>query len=203
MARPLLASAVELAARTGRSATDQNLVGALQDASRRFRGAVHHEVHRVAGDVLELDGTGGRIIMLPAVPIVSITSLVLDDDTELVAGTDYSVRKSLGLLRSLNGCWPVRDGFATITYTHGYDATPVAEADADEDNPAGSIPGLPDDIQAAVLDMAQILLNVDAGVQSKTVLGDSVQFGAAASVGTTQVWSDAVDNHIIARSDRA
>lgn len=198
MPAPLLASAAELSRRVGRPANDMRLLGALQDASRRFRGAVHHEVSRVVDDELELDGAGSRFILLPARPVVSIASLVLADDdaTELVAGTDYSIRKREGILRRLSGrVWPNADAFATLTYTHGYDAA--------IDPTDGSVPGLPEDIQAAVLDMAQILLNVEPGVQSKTVLGDTVAFGASSATGVTQVWSDAVANHILHRGDRA
>jgi len=195
MALPVLAVAAELAARTGRPVGDQRLVAALVDASRRFRSAVSHDVSLVT-DELELDGSGSRTILLPAAPIVSVTSLVLVTGEVLVDRVHFQIGKRAGLLRRLGGrVWPDALGFAQLTYTHGYDAVT-----ADED---GALSLLPGDIQGAVLDMAQILMNVTPGVQSKTVLGDTTAFGAAASVGVTQVWTDAVSNYQLHRGDEA
>lgn len=196
MALPPLALASELATRTGRPAGDQRLVAAITDASRRFRAAVSHDVSLVTGEVLELDGPGSRTILLPAAPVVSVTELrLLDSGLVLVERVDFSVGKKAGLLRRLGGrYWPDELGFASITYTHGYSTTLSLE---------GTMDLLPEDIQGAVLDMAQILLNVTPGVQSKTVLGDTVAFGAAASVGVTQSWTEAVENHQLHKGDRA
>ena len=194
---PPLASAVELAGLTGLNVGNLKLDAALRDASRRFRGAVHHDVSRVEGETIELDGSGSSVLLLPALPVVSIQSLELLG-VPLTLGTHYTLSKRRGILERKGGSWGSELGAVELTYTHGYDATPVAADGATEADPAGSLPGVPGDIQAAVLELAQILLNVDVGVQSKTVLGDTVSFGAAA-VGATQQWSDVVSNYVIHR----
>lgn len=196
---PLLALPSELAVLTGRSAGDQRLVAAIVDASRRFRSAVKHQVSLVEDDVIELDGSGGRVLLLPGpLPVISISSVLLDD-AALEHKTDYRFSKTTGVLRRSRGrVWPAVEGIVQVTYTHGYDATPAPPAG---DQPA-TIPGLPEDIQGAVLGLAQVLLVVTPGVQSKTVLGDTVAFGAAATVGATQEWVDAVENYRLS-GDRA
>lgn len=198
MALPVLARIADLAQRTGRPLGDQRMVAALVTASSRFRGAVHHDVSLVTDEVIELDGSGSRVILLPAVPVVSVARLELSDSgAVLVERRDFSVGKKTGILRRLpqGRSWPDVLGYAQLTYTHGYDATP--------DTQTGELSGLPADIQSAVLDMAEILLTVEAGVQSKTVLGDTVAYGSAGTTGVTQAWSDAVLNYEIANGDRA
>lgn len=193
---PPLASLPELAGVTGKPVADLRLAAALRDASRRFRGAVHHDVSLVEGETIELDGSGSSVLLLPALPVVSIQSLELQG-VALELNVDYRLSKRRGILERTHGrSWSCDLGAVELTYTHGYDATPVAEAAGTDGVPAGSLPHVPGDIQAAVLEMAQILLNVDVGVQSKTVLGDTTSFGSAA-VGATQQWSDAVSNYVI------
>jgi HK97 family phage major capsid protein len=198
-ALPPLALVSELAGITGRSPSDQNLVGAIRDASRRFRGAVHHDVTLTVGETVEAIGDGSTILLLPAFPVVidpdatpALLLTVTVDGTELVAGSDYRVDKTRGILERVGyRFWPRGIGRVEVTYSHGYERTVVAAAGSDPER----LEGVPEDIQAAILGMAQILLNVTPGVQSKTVLGDTTQFGAASSVGATQEWVTAVENY--------
>ena len=193
---PPLASARELAAITGRSAADQNLVAALRAASSRFRGKVGHSVSLATETLREFDGDGTSSLYLEAIPIVSVDALLVDD-VALAAGTDYRVSKRAGLVKLTHGRFPRLLGCIQATYTHGYDATP----DTDED--VLPLPNMPGDIQTAVLELAQTILTVTPGVQAQTVLGDSITFGAAATIGATQQWSDTVAAYTVGRGDRA
>lgn len=195
MPEVVLARASELAVRAGRSATDPLLLAALVDASRRFRSAVHHPVHLVSDDTIELDGPGSRILLLPAAPVVSISSFTFDGVPQ-IPRVDYRLSKKAGMVQRISaGTWPSLFGAVEITYTHGY-VVPT-----DQNGSLEAVDGnLPGDIQAAVLDMAETLLNVVKGLQSRTVLGDTMSFGTVAVTGVTQQWSDAVDNHVLHRS---
>lgn len=189
MALPPLATAEQLAVRAGRSATDPVLKARLVDASRRFREAVHWDVSRTEGDVVELNGDGGRILLLPVKHVQSVAEVAVDGVA--LATTAWRLDKRNGILERVGGVWPAGLARVEVTYTHGFDATTK-----DDQDPPG-LRYVPDGIQGAVLGMAEILLNITAGLSSRTVLGDTVQFGAAASVGATQEWTDAVTNHMI------
>lgn len=161
---------------------------------------MHHDVsYSATPDVLELEGDGSGLILLPHFPLVAVTSIEVGT-TELStdAEVDFRPLKAQGMIRRLGAFWP-RGALITITYTHGFDCTvtPATGSPGDDDYVPEAIAGLPEDIQGAVLGMAEVLLVTDAGVQSKTVLGDTVTFGAAATVGETQAWSDAVSNYAL------
>lgn len=200
MSSPYLATPAALAARTGLPETDLKLKEKLRAASDRFRAAVHHQVSLVVDDVVYLDGPGSSVLLVPG-PIVSITSFVLDDGTvdgvPLARNVDYRASRDTGVIKRVYGIWPDQLEFAVLTYTHGYE-----NENTDPDD-ATRLVGIPDEIQTAVLDMAETMLNIELGVQQRTVLGDSVQFGAASSVGTTQSWTDAVSGYEFGRGDRA
>lgn len=190
MALPPLATPEQLASLTGRPAGDQKLRAQLKQASRRFRSAVGYPVSLVENETVELNGTGSRILLLPVLAVVSV-SIVEVDGVAVTAGSGYRLDKRSGMLERVGACWPSGLGRVHVTYSHGWDATVK-----DTEDPPG-LKFVPEDIQGAVLDMAQILLNIVLGQQSRTVLGDSVAFGTAASVGTTQDWATAVANHRI------
>lgn len=181
---PVLASSLELARKTGRTPSDEDVIDALRQASNRFVGAVGHPVALVEGDTIELDGNGGQAINLPAVPVESVTS-VLIDGTALEPAA-YRATKRTGILRRRDGgVWP-RGAAIEVTYAHGY--------------PLDRIPA---DIQSAVLEKAEIILNIIVGIQQRSVLGDSVAFGTVAAVGSTEAWSQAVANYSINDGDEA
>lgn len=189
MALPPLATAEQLAIIAGRSAADPVLKSRLRDASRRFREAVGWDVSRTEEDVVELNGDGGRILLLPVKYVQAIDAVAVDGVD--LAATTWRLDKRNGILERVGGCWPRGLARVHVTYSHGFDAT-----EKDGEDPAG-LKNVPDGIQGAVLGMAEILLNITAGLTSRTVLGDTVAFGAAASVGATQEWTDAVNNYKI------
>lgn len=177
MPTELLADPEELAIWLGKPVTDPKLLASLRAASRRFRGAVGHEVNLVTGDVVTLDGNGRESLLLPVWPTTAVSSVLLDGD-ELVEGTDFSWSDA-GMLRRL-GCyhWPDKLRCLTVTYSHGWD--PV-----------------PEDIQEAVIDQARTMFTVPAGIQSKAVGGQSVTFGSTAAVGVSDQWAKAVLRHSV------
>lgn len=189
MALPPLATVDQLAIRAGRPASDPLLAARLTDASRRFREAVGWDVSRTEG-AHELNGDGGRILLLPVKHVDTVTSVRVDD-VVLVARRDYRVDRRNGMLERVGGVWPSGLGRIEVGYIYGFDAET-----RDTATPAGLL-HVPEGIQGAVLGMAEILLNVTAGLVSRTVLGDTIQFGAASTVGTTQDWAEAVNDYRI------
>lgn len=177
----LLADPEELAASLGVQATDPKLVWALTAASRRFRGAVRHPVSLVAGDAFTLDGGGRESVLLPAAPVLAVSSVVLDG-TALTAGTDFDWSAD-GFLRRLDGVWPDRLRCIQGLYDHGYSV-------------------IPEDVQEVVIDQARAMYRIDPGVQTKTVGGQSVTFGVQAAIGVTAQWTAAVERYQLNRGDR-
>ncbi|MGY4902566.1 mobile element protein [Streptomyces sp. 900116325] len=177
-----LADPAELAAWLPVDKEDPKLLGALTAASRRFRGAVRHRVSLVDGDTVVLDGRGGESVLLPAAPVVDVTSLLLDGE-ELAEGTAFAWSRD-GFLRRLGGCWPDRLRCIQVTYDHGF-----AE--------------IPEDIQEVVIDQARTMFRVQPGVQTIQAGGESITYGAQAAVGVTAQWSAMVEKYQLNRGDRA
>jgi hypothetical protein len=177
----LLADPEELAASLGVQPTEPKLVWALTAASRRFRGAVRHPVSLVAGDAFVLDGNGRESVLLPAAPVLAVSSVTLDGES-LTEGTDFDWSAD-GFLRRLGGVWPDRLRCIRGAYDHGYAV-------------------IPEDIQEVVVDQARALYRIDPGVQTKTVGGQSVTFGVQAAIGVTAQWTAAVERYQLNRGDR-
>lgn len=176
-----LADVDMLARRVRRPASDPLVVDALRQATGNFRGAVGHAVTKVEADEVELDGNGAAGILLPAAPVDSIASVRVDGRP--LPSSAYRVVKRSGILRRRDGAFWPRGAAVEVVYTHGH----------------GSVP---EDVSAAVLERAETIFNVLAGIQSNTVLGDSVTFSTSA-IGSTQAWTDAVANYSLGRGDEA
>lgn len=170
-----LADVADLAALTGRDLTDPVLSLALSRASARFRSAVRSTVTRVDDDEVTLEGDGSRSLLLPDVPVLSVTSVTAGGET--VPG--YRWFRD-GRLRRLPGWpgWP--DDRVTVVYSHGHDPVPA-------------------DIVEVVLHAAQAILATQPGVQTMAIGGQSVTFERA---GVTGAWSVAVDRYRIGWSER-
>lgn len=174
-ALPPLAEPDDLAESLGVAADNRRLVRALAAASADFRGAVHHPVSLVTGDVLRLDGTGTRTLRLPVANVQAVHSVVaLGQALEVHWSAD-------GLLDRADGrLWPCQRGAVTVTLDHGYD--PV-----------------PEDVQAAVLDRAESRYRIRRGLASKQVGGINLTFDS----GVTEQWVECVAAYRIRRGDRA
>lgn len=177
----LLADPADLAAKTGLSAEDPELLAALRSASRDFVGAVRHPVRLVIGDEIWLDGSGTTLLQLPCAPVISVN--LVEVAGAVVTDFDWSED---GLLERAAG-WPRRLRSVRVVFSHGY----------------LMVPG---DIADAVLQKAEMGLNVTAGLSSMTVGGESLTFAtrsAASVVGVTDTWTRTVQKYQLNRGDRS
>lgn len=171
-----LTDSLAVGRRVGLSPESEKLADAVRRASGRFRGQVGHHVTLVTADVAYLNGGGSGVLALPAAPVAGLTILV--DGTPLAEYTDYTVDRAIGLVRLKRGrVFPDELGNIRVTYTHGF-----------PDN------AVPQDIQDVVGELAEMILNAEAGIQSRSVLGDSTAYGAA-TVGSTQAWTRTVSKY--------
>ncbi|MEU4256270.1 mobile element protein [Streptomyces fradiae] len=175
-----LADPAELALMVGAPADDPRMLLQLRNASRRFRGAVGHQVTLVEDDTVVLDGTGRSSLLLPVWPTVAVTSVTLDG-VLLAEGADYEWSASGVLRRAGGGRWPDRLRCATVVYSHGWAV-------------------VPEDIAEAVLDKAAAMYKIPIGVASKAVGGQSVTYGAQQAIGVTDQWDKAVQRHRVRTS---
>src|SRR5512142_382423 len=105
--------------------TAERLIAAASDA---VRAEVGQTITEVVDDTVALWGTGGRLLALPELPVISVTSVTIDDGTAstvLTTDTGYRLIKASGLLWRKNGVWAC-DEEVTVVYSHGYEAVPQA-----------------------------------------------------------------------------
>jgi hypothetical protein len=175
-----LANPADLAVWLGVSADDPKLLQALAAASSRFRGAVRHHVSFVASETVTLDGNGKESLLLPAAPVTAVASVTLDGEA-LVYDSDYRWSGD-GFLRRVGASWPDKLRCVEVVYSHGYTQ-------------------IPEDIDEVVLDQARAQYAVRPGLTSMTVGGQSVAFGAQASIGVTSQWATAVEKYRLNHGD--
>lgn len=95
---------------------------ALLSASAAVRNYTRQLLHRVVGDVLTLDGRRGRLMFLPELPVIAVSTVVEDGET-LVPGRDWELAEH-GILVRHGRDWRPGYGNLRVTYTHGYDPIP-------------------------------------------------------------------------------
>lgn len=119
--------------------------------------------------IQKLDSYGSGKIYLRTWPILSITSIKIDNVA--VSAGDYLSYDDEGAILYRGGAWPNGDQNLEIEYVGGY----VLPKDADEENPRN----LPYDIElACVKGVANLLNKSEAeGVRSSNSGGMSVNFG--------------------------
>lgn len=179
---PYLADPADLAAWLPVPADDPKLLAALTAASRRFAGAVRHPVRAVTGDTVTLYGDCTDRLLLPAAPVLTVTSVTVDG-TALAAGTDYKVRRDAGVLRRIGDVWPDW-AEVDVVWDHGYDP-------------------IPGDVQEVVIDQARTIYRVQPGVQTVQAGGEAITYGVQAAVGVTAQWTAAVERYRLNRGDNA
>lgn len=103
-------------ARFAESADAQKAIDAALVAARRYCGWHVSPVRE--GEVLELDGPGGRVLSLPTLKLISVESVTEHGQTVPVSRLDKSSRK--GTLTKPYGHWSCRDGAITAVITHGF-----------------------------------------------------------------------------------
>lgn len=179
----MLADPDELAALSGIPADDGRLLAVLRAESRRFAGAVRHPVRLVDADTVILDGHGTRSLILPAVPVVAVTSVQVDGEELAADAYEWSAD---GLLERAE-LWPRRRRAIRVVYSHGYDP-------------------IPGPVSAAVIQAAHLALVVEPGVSSLSVGGMSISYGTSfggSVAGATTSWTAAVEAYRINRGDRS
>lgn len=92
-------------------------------AARRWCG--WHVSPLLQGDEVEVDGPGGRLLVLPTLWLAELTAVVEDGVTLDVADLEVSKR---GLVRKKSGSWTERFGGITVTMNHGFDDAPAFNA---------------------------------------------------------------------------
>ena len=152
-------------------------VACLEAASSRFRGAVRHPVSLVEDDVVWLDGDGSRALLLPAAPVLEVSSVQVD-------GAEVEVEWSdAGVLSRRSGRWPDRMRAVRVVYSHGYDPVPA-------------------EVREAVVAMARYLAVAQPGVSSMQVGGQTVTTSAAAVDATVGgPWDTVVAAYRLNRGD--
>ncbi len=176
----LLAVPEDLAGKTGRPADDPELLAELLSASREFAGQVRRPIKLVVGAEFRLDGSGTTMLHLPVAPLAAVISVEVNG----TAVTDYDWSED-GLLERA-ALWPRKLGAVRVVCNHGYTV-------------------VPDDIQDAVLQKAEMALNVVSGLSSMVVGGESLTFASRHSgsvVGVTDTWTRTVEKYQLNRGDR-
>lgn len=101
---------------------------ALTAATAAIRNYTKQTLELVEDDEATFDGHGGARLLLPELPVVSVSAVVEDGET-LVAGTDYKLGAH-GILHRIGGKkWAEGLQNITVTYTHGYGTIPDDIAD--------------------------------------------------------------------------
>jgi len=171
-----LADINDLATITGLPASAPALILGLKRATGRFRGEVGHPVSHVADEQIKLNGSGTRTLLLPAAPVTGTPTIAVNGEDI----TDFQLDAESGIVRRTGKVWPDGLGNVEVTYSHGYRETP-------------------EDVQDAVLEQAQIIVEALVYVQQESAGNNMIGFGQQATVGVTQRWADAVARYQLAR----
>lgn len=182
---PPLAEPADLADVLGEPDTDARVVAAIRRASNRFRGAVRWHVSAVADRVVTLDGNGRGSLRVPARELTACAVSLRTPGglVELVEGRDFDWSGD-GIVDRVGGLWPAQRRAVVVTYSGGFD--PV-----------------PEDVQEAVIDQAEVMFRVPRGLSSLQVGGVTESFGVRESTGLAEQWVAAVMAYRIGVGDRS
>lgn len=110
----------------GRDVTeDDAAAAAVAGACTLIRNSIDQRLDVVSDDVIFVDGSGTDTLLLPELPIVSV-SAVTYRGTALSDETDFILNKRRGSLvaRRARATWLKGRANYAVTYTHGYTAMP-------------------------------------------------------------------------------
>ena len=94
----------------------------LFSVSAAIRNYCRQTLYLVENDQVILDSGGGRVILLPQLPVVSV-SVVSENGLELVTSSHYLLGQ-FGSLGRIGRPWFRGPGAVAVTYTHGYAVIP-------------------------------------------------------------------------------
>lgn len=113
----------DLGAYLRRDLTDDDLaLIAIDSACTMIRNLASQRLDLVEDETILTNGEGTDVILLPELPIVSVSS-VERDDVE-VDSDDYLVAGKSGRLVKKSGVWRSGKGNYSVTYTHGFSEIP-------------------------------------------------------------------------------
>jgi len=95
---------------------------AIAEATEAIRNYCHQYIELVSDDEITLDCAGGSRLFLPELPVISVSSVVEDDET-LTVDDDYKLGQ-YGILHRVDYDWEAGIQIVTITYTHGHATLP-------------------------------------------------------------------------------
>lgn len=109
--------------------TDVQAVLALDSAEALIRTYCDQSFDLIEDDIVLLDGTGSRSLLLPQLPIIAVTSVSTfdEDDTETeLDPSEYVVTEANGILwrKSHRDVWSRGIANVSVTYDHGYAELP-------------------------------------------------------------------------------
>lgn len=118
-----LATIADLEAVLHRDIDDEDTyaLAALDQATAVVENYLGQPVELVEDDEVILDGSGTKVLLLPAFPVTEVTSVIVDEET-LTEGTDYEWSATGELRRK--GTWPAALRSVEVTYSHGYATVP-------------------------------------------------------------------------------
>ena len=167
---------------------------ALDSACEIVRGYLRQHINLVTDDEVRLDGLGTSSLLLPELPVRSVTSVTTFDadgnnETELVGNTDYIVGRAGILWRLSNYTWPRGHANVVVVYTHGWDLSETVQGSGS--GASDEIERVPSDIRRVALELAKRLYqnaSADAGLTSRTLGNYSETFATeTANAGTLGV----------------
>ena len=95
---------------------------AIAEATEAIRNYCHQYIELVTDDEITLDCAGGTRLFLPQLPVISVASVV-EDDEALDEDDDYKLGQ-WGILHRVSRDWEAGIQIVAITYTHGYATLP-------------------------------------------------------------------------------
>ena len=125
-------------------------------------------------ETLNWTGSGGKRIILPRYPIVSITSIKesvdydFDNTDALVEDTDYRVKYDDGIIYRINGKWLTQEDGIEIQYRGGF--VSAGQTAGEDETP------MPNDLREAAIQQASFILKRrnDIGLTAVSSQGGSI-----------------------------
>lgn len=120
------ASTDDLATLLGTSFTDGQLAQAqlaLDIATAAIRSYTRQQITTVTGDEIILDPENRKLILLPEIPVVDVSEVIVGDDTLTIADDVFWYADGR-LYRTSGGSWGTARQSVEVTYDHGYAEVP-------------------------------------------------------------------------------
>lgn len=95
---------------------------AIEEATAAIQNYTNQTLELVESDSVTFDGRGGNKLYLPQLPVVSVSSVTVDD-VALVVTTDYKLGQH-GILYRVGNWWTPGIQNITVVYSHGYATLP-------------------------------------------------------------------------------